>query len=409
MEVASHYLRNGTPIIATLCDCSKAFDKCRFDLLFEKMLARDVPAIIVRCLNLIYVEQVAWVKWGDKKSSTFTITNGTRQGAVLSPIFWCLYCDAMLKELRKLGVGCHLGGKWVGATMYADDLILMAPTRSAMVAMLKVCEKYAREHNISFTTDPNPAKSKTKCLYMCGNMNTRKYPAYLQLNGSDLPFVTTATHLGHELSQDCTMAQDTKIKRASFIDRSTNIREMFEFANLEQVLKTIVTYYCDHYGSMLWDLYSESSWKYFRCWNTCVKLAWKCPRSTHTYFVTNALARGIATVRTRILSRYTKFVKSLLLSDSPEVVAVANTAVNDRGSTTGANLYKIQEETGLNPLSTTSPAVMHTLAQVDLVMPKTEEWRIPFLMKLLASRHDLEKSCDETKHIDWLIESLCST
>ena len=109
------------------------------------------------------------------------------------------------------------------------------------------------------------------------------------------------------------------------------------------------------------------------------------------------------------MSRYTKFVESLLQSDSPEVVAVANTAVNDRGSTSGANLYKIQEKTGLNPLSTTSPAVMHALARADLVMPKTEEWRIPFLMKLLASRREMEKSCVETKDIDWLIESLCSS
>ena len=155
------------------------------------MLERGVPAIVVRCLIFIYVEQVAWITWGNTKSSVFHITNGTRQGAVLSPIFWCLYCDNMLKELRKLGVGCHLGGRWVGATMYADDLILLAPTRSAMAAMLKVCEDYAREHNISFSTDPNPAKSKTKCLYMCGKTNVMNYPANLKLNGRDLPFVKT--------------------------------------------------------------------------------------------------------------------------------------------------------------------------------------------------------------------------
>ena len=127
----------------------------------------------------------------------------------------------------------------LAATMYADDLILLAPTRSAMVAMLKVCEDYAREHNISFSTDPNPAKSKTKCLYMCGKTNVMNYPANLKLNGRDLPFVKTATHLGHELSQECNMVQDTKIKRASFIDRSISIRETFDFAHPEQVLHSL--------------------------------------------------------------------------------------------------------------------------------------------------------------------------
>ena len=137
---------------------------------------------------------------------------------MLSPIFWCCYCDDMLKELRESGVGCHLAGRWMGATMYADDLILLAPTRSAMSVMLRVCEKYALAHNISFSTDLSPALSKTKCLYMCGNMNVRNYPAPLQLNGRDLPFVTTATHLGHELCQDCTMNTDCKIKRASLTE-----------------------------------------------------------------------------------------------------------------------------------------------------------------------------------------------
>ena len=44
------------------------------------------------------------------------------------------------EELRNNDIGCHLAGRWVGATMYADDLILLAPTRTAMAAMLKVCE-----------------------------------------------------------------------------------------------------------------------------------------------------------------------------------------------------------------------------------------------------------------------------
>ena len=157
------------------------------------------------------------------------------------------------------------------------------PQRHGMAVMLRVCEKYALAHNISFSTDPSPALSKTKCLYMCGNMNTRNYPAPLQLNGRDLPFVTTATHLGHELSQDCTMDTYCKIKRASFIDRSTAVREMFDFAEPTQILNAVETYCCDHYGSMLWQLYGEAAGKYYRCWNTCVKLAWNCPHSTVAY------------------------------------------------------------------------------------------------------------------------------
>ena len=45
---------------------------------------------------------------------------------MISPILWCLYCNNMLKELRDTGIGCHLAGRWVGAVMYADDLVVLA-------------------------------------------------------------------------------------------------------------------------------------------------------------------------------------------------------------------------------------------------------------------------------------------
>ena len=50
MEVAQHFLRKDTPIIATLLDCSKAFDKCLFHKIFTKLLEKGLPPIIVRVL-----------------------------------------------------------------------------------------------------------------------------------------------------------------------------------------------------------------------------------------------------------------------------------------------------------------------------------------------------------------------
>ena len=46
MEVANHFLRNGTPCIVTLLDCTKAFDLCKFSILFERILETGVPPIV---------------------------------------------------------------------------------------------------------------------------------------------------------------------------------------------------------------------------------------------------------------------------------------------------------------------------------------------------------------------------
>ena len=97
-----------------------------------------------------------------KRSDIFRITNGTRQGSVLSPLLFSVYLDDLIKDLRKLSLGCHIGGLWYGACGYADDLVLLAPNRDVLQRMLYVCEQYAADHNMSFSTDPVPARSKSK-------------------------------------------------------------------------------------------------------------------------------------------------------------------------------------------------------------------------------------------------------
>ena len=47
---------------------------------------------------------------------------------------------------------------------YADDILLLAPSRSAMHNMLQLWEDYARETNLQFSTDSDPDKSKSKCI-----------------------------------------------------------------------------------------------------------------------------------------------------------------------------------------------------------------------------------------------------
>ena len=118
------------------------------------------------------------------------------------------------------------------------------------------------------------------------------------------------------------MELDAKMKRASFIENSTEIREMFGFAHPDQVLSAVSTYSCHFYGSMLWDLFGEMAGQVFRSWNTCVKLAWNIPRSSHNYYV-DGLAGTLPSVRKKLLCQYVSFVGKLATSVSKEVWIMA--------------------------------------------------------------------------------------
>ena len=205
MEVADYYRRHGSPPYACTLDASKGFDRCSWKVIFRRLLDRSLPGIVVRVLLFVYMQQTAWVVWGARGgprrcSSPFQLSNGTRQGSVISPVVWCVYCQELLDRLRSLGLGCHLPGgtfspspnypaggilcgtTFVGITIYADDILLLAPTRSSLQLMVTEAQLFASSHNIIFSTDPKPSLSKSKCLWFCGKSGPVAYPAPVTLN-----------------------------------------------------------------------------------------------------------------------------------------------------------------------------------------------------------------------------------
>ena len=77
--------------------------------------------------------------------------------------------DDLLQILRRSGSGCYVLDMFAGAFFYADDLIILAPTRQALQEMLTLSEQYATQHNMMFSVHEDPKKSKSKCVHFnCG-------------------------------------------------------------------------------------------------------------------------------------------------------------------------------------------------------------------------------------------------
>ena len=243
---------------------------------------------------------------------------------------------------------------------------------------------------------------------MQGNKKLPK-PANLKLYGLSLPWVKTANHLGHELSDECNMVQDMLCKRADFFQNSTEVRETFAFAQPNQVLQSVSTYCSSMYGAMTWPLFSDRARQVFNCWSTCVKLAWDVPRATHTYLVDNLLSGGIPSMRSSILARYCKFYKGLRASNSLAVRVVASICSSDVRSTTGSNLLNLGKESQLDPVR--DPLVKNKAALLSLKtsVPVGDFWRVGCLRKFLSERHVMAARHEDTEDMDRLIDSLCTS
>ena len=104
-----------------------------FAQLFQKLVDRAIPAIVLRLVLFLYLNQVCFVRWNSVES--FSFRNGVRQGAILSPSLFCVYLDTLFVQLRDSGIGCHFAGTYLGAFGYADDVTLLAPTRKGLQIM----------------------------------------------------------------------------------------------------------------------------------------------------------------------------------------------------------------------------------------------------------------------------------
>ena len=256
-ETISYYLRRDSSVYCCLLDFSKAFDKVNFDTLFQKLCERNFPAVVLRLLVSMYRNQSCFIRWNSMESDSFSVKNGVRQGAILSPSLFCVYLDTLLSQLRDAGVGCHMGGQFLGAFGYADDVLLLAPSRQALQIMLTICEEFSTSHSMLFSTDPNPVKSKTKCLIFSRTV-TPEQVLNVQLNGDKLPWVDTAKHLGNLLSSrinfSCRIPEtktDLLQKRAILFDKVHQIQQQFGYLNPRLVIKLLSIYSTALYGSCL--------------------------------------------------------------------------------------------------------------------------------------------------------------
>ena len=109
---------------------------------------------------------------------------------------------------------------------------------------------------------------------MFSGNNCQSLPVKVKLDGKPLPWVDRVNHLGHVLQSDGSMEADACRARASFLSRADDIRDNLFFADPIQIVQAIQLYCCDGYVTMLWNLRSEYSEKYFKAWNVQLRNSW---------------------------------------------------------------------------------------------------------------------------------------
>ena len=85
-ETLQYYITRGSSPLLLLLDASKAFDMVNYIKLFNLLIEEGICPLVARLSAVMYDRQQAQIKWRQSSSKTFRVTNGVKQGGVLSPV-----------------------------------------------------------------------------------------------------------------------------------------------------------------------------------------------------------------------------------------------------------------------------------------------------------------------------------
>ena len=168
-------------------------------------------------------------------------------------------------------------------------------------------QEYALSYNLVFSTDPNPVRCKTKCMEYLSKQ--RPLPSMV-LCGTELPWVDKSKHLAITVTNVIDGCQkDIMIKRAIFIDKSSEVNQEFHFAPPTSRMKLHSIYNSHFTGSNCWDMTSRAGEMIEATYNRNIKSTYDLPYPTHRNLlpvISNAkplritLARGLLSFKENI-------------------------------------------------------------------------------------------------------------
>ena len=109
---------------------------------------------------------------------TFRCSNGIRQWGQLSPLLYNVYTDDLNHHLHAKGEECYVGGVWANFLNYGDDMVLLAPTVTALQTLLEVCHAYMLDRMTLYTTQ--------RKQYVCWSGQSNHRVGSKQESGSEM-------------------------------------------------------------------------------------------------------------------------------------------------------------------------------------------------------------------------------
>ncbi len=242
------------------------------------------------------------------------MTNGVRQGGILSPLLFNLYMDDLSVELNECKTGCVIGDSLINHLMYADDLVILSPYSSGLQQFLRVCSFYGVQHDIVFNT-----KKSVVMIVRTKEDRKQKFP-FFYLGDQVLNVVNKIKYLGHIIRDDLNDDDDVQHQCCKLYGRAHILACKFYMCTVDVKIALFRVYCTSFYMSHLWCSYSKAKMKKLQvAFNDALRILLKLPRwrSASQLFVSSDVPTLHAVLRNYLYSFMCR------LSDSRNTIIIA--------------------------------------------------------------------------------------
>ena len=269
-RTVEYYRDRGSHVFTCFVDITKAFNSVNYWKLFNKLLDDDIDVAIVNILAFWYSNQEVCVRWQNTMSNSFTISNGIRQGGILSPMLFSRYIHDLLQGISAAGIGCNIGGIFYNILAYADDLVLLAPIWAALQLLLNLlCE-------LCLEIDMLCNFKKTLCMIFTPKCRdkivSRSFPAF-KIGDISLQYVTEFKYLGHIISESFTDDADIKREICNMFVRTNILIRKYSRCSVSVKTALFKSFCLCLYDTALWNNFNICTMKKLKsCYNKCIKM-----------------------------------------------------------------------------------------------------------------------------------------
>ena len=200
-SVIKNRMSDNLPTFCAYIDMKKAFDWVNRDMLLFKLHTQfGIKGRLYDAIKSIYRDSSACVKLRNAETEYFSISSGVKQGDNLSPTLFSMYLNDLALEIKSKDCGININGLDLCILLYADDIILLAPTEQKLQIMLDTianwCKKWRMQVNKDKTQIVHYRKSGVKCT-----------ESKFKFNRDELEIVPSYKYLGVFLDEHMTFLQ----------------------------------------------------------------------------------------------------------------------------------------------------------------------------------------------------------